>query len=654
MEQLITFILMLITFAMVSIPTYIILRLTMPVKHRDTDYNNRVWQYITARRWGFIDRGLMIYVKSYILDSPLIYYRNRAGSRPKPFVIYKNLDANRLGLGEEEPVEIGTGYSQLSPVMRGRYLNWLQNGRRDKAVNIALVFIYLYGLEYRAIVEKKSLLNIVYELRGLYSVYKDNETFRSYVEGFMSYLLLKLPSLPIEIDRKRVKEFIEQELPADSALYRTGAYLKVEKLPISKEVLYKIAGEKSREPDNTLPVKFLPIFKDYFDFKAAYYYEEIRFSIKLLEKEEKFYYTPALAQSYFPEAVEVEEVEIGVPGEVLKKLISIRESCLKSLAQYREKIDVGTELELFNLLPAYLAKKHPPSFAYKMEENTHDIEYFAGDLAMALDEKTMSYPEEGSVALCSAFEKMGYAVEPDMRYSKRGFYKYEQITIYPEDEAVDFANSSYKMAAMLYDVGCTLLEYSIYRHNPARESFLDYISDKFCKTEQDKKRLHKRDSLNIYLNEREEIEQLKREEMEKLVSLMLLLALYDGQINSYKVQMVIHILNSLKIPHDMLYTRLKSYRIQNTKQLYSSNLNDLQSFIKENRGVEELLNRLFSSNERWLYDENNDHFADTANSTASDSKDDKVLEKIMELAERLSNSECDYGFYYSTKYDEDD
>lgn len=78
-------------------------------------------------------------------------------------------------------------YSGASPQGRQAYINWLLTGMEDPEADIGYVFLYLYGLERRALHDattnnqaKAELPAITAELERLLALYGNNRSFRSY------------------------------------------------------------------------------------------------------------------------------------------------------------------------------------------------------------------------------------------------------------------------------------------------------------------------------------------------------------------------------------------------------------------------------------------------------------------------------------------
>ncbi|GCJ27288.1 hypothetical protein BvCmsL119A_00489 [Escherichia coli] len=107
---------------------------------------------------------------------------------PKPY-IYED---NSLGYWPR--------FSSLSPEARGAYLSWLASDRCDTSCPIGYVFIYLYGLERRALVDSRDnnisddeFYSLFKEICRLRSVFNENRSFRNYSSQLLEAMSILRP-----------------------------------------------------------------------------------------------------------------------------------------------------------------------------------------------------------------------------------------------------------------------------------------------------------------------------------------------------------------------------------------------------------------------------------------------------------------------------
>lgn len=113
------------------------------------------------------------------------------------------LDPN-LPRRDDEPDFMGQGmsyepsYARLTPRSRSGYLAWLAGGRSAPEAPIGFVFLYLYGLERRALADTKrdeaarqELPLIVAEIRRLLGIYQKNSSFDRHASELLAFLELR-------------------------------------------------------------------------------------------------------------------------------------------------------------------------------------------------------------------------------------------------------------------------------------------------------------------------------------------------------------------------------------------------------------------------------------------------------------------------------
>jgi len=94
-------------------------------------------------------------------------------------------------------------YAQLSPASRKAYLDWLGGSRDDPETNIGYVFLYLYGLERRLLLDNPGTEEsiIVKEVRRLLNIYGSNHSFHRYAVALLEAVAVRSgePSIGISI-----------------------------------------------------------------------------------------------------------------------------------------------------------------------------------------------------------------------------------------------------------------------------------------------------------------------------------------------------------------------------------------------------------------------------------------------------------------------
>ncbi|MCX2943097.1 TerB N-terminal domain-containing protein [Rahnella perminowiae] len=128
---------------------------------------------------GYYDDGS----EASLIDGTLKIY-------PKPY------------LYEDNSLGYWPSYSSLSPDARGAYLNWLASDRHDAACPVGYVFIYLYGLERKALVDSRDgntpdavFLTLFNEVCRLRPVFIENRSFRNYSSQLLEAMSILRPQV---------------------------------------------------------------------------------------------------------------------------------------------------------------------------------------------------------------------------------------------------------------------------------------------------------------------------------------------------------------------------------------------------------------------------------------------------------------------------
>jgi len=124
----------------------------------------------------------------------------RTISRPLTFVTTNSsgIDASTIvtslpvGDGRRAgPLPYWPSYAECDPDQRARYLDWMAGGRKDESVDLGYVFIFFYGLEWRALRDGTDVALACGEVRRLLAIHGPrNASFRSYASDFLVFAAL--------------------------------------------------------------------------------------------------------------------------------------------------------------------------------------------------------------------------------------------------------------------------------------------------------------------------------------------------------------------------------------------------------------------------------------------------------------------------------
>lgn len=574
---------------------------------KDLNIDSRFWQYMSSRRYGYLGYSSIIYINSYLIKSSLIYYKARPGKKPLPFVVYKSDEAVKLGLGDDEKVEIGTGYHGLSPTMRGHYLNWLQGGRRDKDVNIALLFIYLYGLEYRASEKSKEQGVIFTELERLYLNYRGDKKFAPFidrVEKFMTYLLLKIDDFSPEIG-EFIKEELEPILPDESPIYTSGAYLRLELLPLAETVIAGWISRLSADRERSIPAHFRYILDEYLMLKGQSELKRLTTDTQLAKDDELFHYSPALDESYFKEDFSTAKLKLNIEQYEIDKLSRLREQCLSELNHIFNKHRKSSLYSVIPLLPEELQLRAAPWAVKKMLEldtkfHPTSVTFFAKKTGMELDVKGEYYSYTDSAALSTYFENLGYSVEPDARIIERGYRRDEIFVCYKSSRWNSELNREYKEAALLHDLAKFILFENDDNGAGSFGDAINLIEESFCPNSELKERLFYRNFAmeSVSQEKNDSAAELTVEDKKRVATLFFRTALLDGSFTEDKVELLKELFADFALDSGELERLKDEYMATAEAERGPHNLERLKNFFAENPDTERLVRGVLKTSSR--------------------------------------------------------
>jgi tellurite resistance protein len=172
-----------------------------------------------AARW--IPAGEPVTIHGLTISSGLIYVGAKLGDdrwQSENCLIDPSLPVAPAGRGSTDGMPYWARYGAVTPAIRRAYLDWLAAGRTAADVQIGLVFLFFYGLEYRLF--KEAVLSdgpaIVAEVERLRERYGESSSFQGYATRFLEAAHLVLPSTsgtrPDTVLDQPVRNF---ELPLD-------------------------------------------------------------------------------------------------------------------------------------------------------------------------------------------------------------------------------------------------------------------------------------------------------------------------------------------------------------------------------------------------------------------------------------------------------
>jgi len=137
--------------------------------------------------WAGIQTPLTI--RGYTIKSPLTYWSYGSVSPDEASCLDTQLPLGQPYNPNTPLLPYWPRYSQITPDQRSKYLLWLSTGKDNDLEEIGYAFLYFYGLERRALIDKKDLDLIVPEVQRLLNRYHFSGSFNTYLNNFLAYIV---------------------------------------------------------------------------------------------------------------------------------------------------------------------------------------------------------------------------------------------------------------------------------------------------------------------------------------------------------------------------------------------------------------------------------------------------------------------------------
>lgn len=423
---------------------------------------------------GWVPPRKSITVGDYIIPGGMLYVGSRfqvpeSDMGYDPCLIDPDLPVDRTN-PDYAGLTMGywPSYRDISPACRAAYLEWLANGRNAPDTYIGYVFLFFYGLERRVF---RDLLNlttdtsseltaICFEVKRLLSLYGSNGSFNGYASDFLDVCQLLHPH----------QNFYEAAPPLERQGYGVPTNVQValgqlvaSKQPIPVQWLYVwyIHSDQARlrTPANRCRELFIQLLHIRYQNK---YGEGMR--LKPGKRKLKISYRPASSafRGRSP------SIDIGDLPEVtqrtapLNQFQALIDDCTNALDPYSRwlgrNLNKPDSLTALALLPPELAAAADTReisalsqwLTKVLKEQPHTLVSGADLLEHWSLAKTTKLTKKTSLMLAQGLEKLGYGIEPDVRFGGKCYQANEQVVLFQQSESCPSTPSQrYKAATVL-------------------------------------------------------------------------------------------------------------------------------------------------------------------------------------------------------------
>lgn len=537
-----------------------------------------------ANSW--VSPSQAVTVKGYLVDAGMIYVGNKlstiTGWGTEPALINPSLSVKKTACTDAgENMGYWPNYSEIQAQCRGAYLDWLSTGRNNPQAYIGYVFLFIYGLERRAVVDTLHLAEaaqdlpaIRKEVQRLYEIYAPvNRSFQRYVSGFLDLLTMKIDGistqtiLPIEGIQK---DFSLQLKASLGARVKTG-------LPITAEWALAWFMCDSDIPKLIASKRCPEEFKSLFILRFTEKYPD-GFSLKPNKTTLRYdYHAASSGVPTFDDNV-IYQDEALPDVTILKRpktiIGTVGDQCHAKLDAYarflgRKSAEVNPALGLGLLPPELLSSSNNSEIANlrrTIEGSLGKSEWgeILGSTLYAHWPTTNpdKMTKKENMSLVQLLGSLGWGIEPDPRFGKSGLTPNTQAIVFPLPQTAPAVPSKEYMAA------CTLL------HLAALVSAADgtVSEDEEAHLEQ-----HLESQLGLYPEERvrlrahmryiltspptiaglkKRLEHVTTRQKETIAHFLIDVALADGIVDANEVKVLEKIYKAMNLDHQALYSQI--------------------------------------------------------------------------------------------------
>ena len=419
----------------------------------------------SAARW--IPFGEEVTVAGARLSGGLIYVGSKLDAPVggvDPCLIDPTKTVAKQGSYAQGNMGYWPSYSDISPVARRAYLNWMVEGRRAPEADVGYVFLFIYGLERRLIVDATLVTaeerkQIMAEVAALINVYGGtSNSLRRYADALFDWVTLSQDHA--DLYKKPVPAFARSmELPFYMRLALGETAVDQVSVPVHLAVAWA-----RLDPSivlRTPAVRCAPEFDKLFAIK----YEEAG-GIQLPHNKSKLrlVYQPA-SGGFRGKAITLsfgdtpDITALTRPQQQLQSLVDKTTEALDSYSRALGKsAGAGLASELFLQLPVALWPEHAKNSLEQVQKRVGAgmVSMSSKDLQGALGVES-TFTREKTLSLARTFESFNIGMEPDVLAGARNPK--------PEDPVVLFSipagqgttrDSGYQAAALTLELAAAV------------------------------------------------------------------------------------------------------------------------------------------------------------------------------------------------------
>jgi len=413
-----------------------------------------------------------ITIHGYTIKNPFTYCSYGSVSPDEASCLDTTLALGQPYNTNTSPLPYWPRYSQINPDQRAKYITWLSTGKDEDLDEIGYAFLYFYGLERRALVDRKDIDLIVPEVRRLLERYRTSRSFNSYLGNFLGYIAaLRLESLTEDNLRTYFPDMTK--LTGLSTMVVLAWFAKNKK-PLPWQLAYSVANHFSETALPSAVKKETSYLEELFHTRYLSTFNG-GFCVVPAKNPYKLEYQPA-SPSHFTHhfnasyTTESALVPCRIPHPLKRRkqfndLFSLWGSCVQDVRPFLTKLSKsgGTNTwQAYSCLPEELKARmsHPDQDAWDHLFRKHSqekpwalapVSSLAG--VIGIEKRNRLTPVQ-SRNLSQTMYDAGYVLLPDIRHARNSYRWDEKLVLLPSPaDDKEALKPSFPSYALILELG---------------------------------------------------------------------------------------------------------------------------------------------------------------------------------------------------------
>ncbi len=480
-------------------------------------------------------------------------------------------------------------YSDISPGARAAYLEWLMGDRKDPNAYIGYVFLFFYGLERRVLTDLSALkiddsaelIQIVHEVERLLVLYPNSSSFQSYATRFVEVCKLMCGADSFA-EAKPVLENTSWQIPLGTQVALGKMVAAGKPIPADWLLSWYVHSETTRL--RTPATRCAKEFQKLLRLKYADKYGE-GMVLKPNKRRLKVEYQPASSGFSHSEI----EIEIGDLPDVsvltlpLNKLQVLVDECTDALDPYSrwlgrnaDKYDAKAAVAL---LPVELIEDFENDEIRLLRQwlnqtlgnQSHQVISGKQILAWWTTVGTEKLTKKEATTLAQSFEKLGYGIEPDVRFGGKALKQEGQFILFKlPTEKIGTPSQAYSAAKILLHLATAIATADNVVDASEQQHLEAHLEMTLALSEAERIRL--RAHLAWLLQEKLSLRGLKTklsemtsDEKAGIANFLISVAGADGHISPQEIAMLSKIYPLLGFEADEIYSHIHNFSMSSSK-----------------------------------------------------------------------------------------